>query len=83
MPWEVARHPYLARLTDGPAVSPESGVRCSRVILVEPAHPAGLTPSETHRLDRVIVTISVTLELATEVPGTLLRDCLDGGGVVR
>ncbi|MFF2927206.1 hypothetical protein ACFVTP_33180 [Streptomyces celluloflavus] len=43
--------------------------------MVEPAltQLAKLTASETHRLDRVIVAISVNLELGTEVPGTLLR----------
>ncbi|MGP3638487.1 hypothetical protein ACTU45_35215, partial [Streptomyces sp. 24-1644] len=34
---------------------------------------AKLTASETHRLDRAIVAISVNPDLGTEVPGTLLR----------
>jgi hypothetical protein len=60
-------------------VSPEHGARRSRVILVEPAltQLAKLTASETHRLDRAIVAISVNPELGTEVPGTLLRDYVD------
>ncbi|MEV5524054.1 hypothetical protein AB0N43_26795 [Streptomyces pseudogriseolus] len=57
-------------------MSPEHGARRSRVILVEPAltQLAKLTASETHRLDRAIVAISVNPALGTEVPGTLLRD---------
>jgi hypothetical protein len=60
-------------------VSPDHGARRSRVILVEPAltQLAKLTASETHRLDRAIVAISVNPELGTEVPGTLLRDYVD------
>ncbi|MEV0986559.1 hypothetical protein [Streptomyces sp. NPDC049949] len=47
--------------------------------MVEPAltQLAKLTANETHRLDRVIVAISVNPELGTEVPGTLLRDYAD------
>ncbi len=53
-------------------MSPEHGARRSRVILVEPVltQLAKLTASETHRLDRAIVAISVNPELGTEVPGT-------------
>ncbi|MEV2255967.1 hypothetical protein AB0I94_36340 [Streptomyces sp. NPDC050147] len=60
-------------------MSPEHGSRRSQVILVEPAltQLAKLTASETHRLDRAIVAISVNPELGTEVPGTLLRDYAD------
>ncbi|MFF2430922.1 hypothetical protein [Streptomyces mirabilis] len=60
-------------------MSPEHGARRSRVILVEPplTQLAKLTASETHRLDRAIVAISVNPELGTEVPGTLLRDYVD------
>ncbi|WP_405533905.1 hypothetical protein OG787_00330 [Streptomyces sp. NBC_00075] len=60
-------------------MSPEHGARRSRVILVEPAltQLAKLTASETHRLDRAIVAISVNPELGTAVPGTLLRDYVD------
>lgn len=47
--------------------------------MVEPAlaQLAKLTANETHRLDRVIVAISVNPELGTEVPRTLLRDYAD------
>ncbi|MFJ7497944.1 hypothetical protein ACIQZB_44060 [Streptomyces sp. NPDC097727] len=38
---------------------------------------AKLTASETHRLDRAIVAISVNPELGTPVPDTLLRDYVD------
>ncbi|MFI9630808.1 hypothetical protein [Streptomyces sp. NPDC052042] len=60
-------------------MSPEHGARRSHVIMVEPAltQLAKLTASETHRLDRAIVAISVNPELGTEVPGTLLRDYAD------
>jgi hypothetical protein len=60
-------------------VSPEHGPRRSRVILVEPAltQLAKLTASETHRLDRAIVAISVNPEIGTPVPDTLLRDYVD------
>ncbi|MEU5958735.1 hypothetical protein [Streptomyces sp. NPDC047525] len=60
-------------------MSPEHGARRSQVILVEPAltQLAKLNASETHRLDRVIVAISVNPEIGTEVPGTLLRDYVD------
>ncbi|MGX1566412.1 hypothetical protein [Streptomyces sp. NPDC055506] len=58
---------------------PEQGARRSQVILVEPAltQLAKLTASETHRLDRAIVAISVNPNIGTEVPGTLLRDYAD------
>jgi hypothetical protein len=60
-------------------VSPDHAPRRSRVVLVEPAltQLSKLTASETHRLDRAIVAISVNPELGTEVPGTLLRDYSD------
>lgn len=60
-------------------VSPEHGPRRSRVVTVEPAltQLSKLTASETHRLDRAIVAISVGPELGTPVPGTLLRDYSD------
>ncbi|MFG3545760.1 hypothetical protein [Streptomyces clavifer] len=60
-------------------MSPDPGARRARVITVEPAltQLAKLTASETHRLDRAIVAISVNPELGTEVPGTLLRDYSD------
>ncbi|MFI2292870.1 hypothetical protein [Streptomyces niveus] len=60
-------------------MSPDSAARRSRVVMVEPAltQLAKLTASETHRLDRAIVAISVNPELGTEVPGTLLRDYSD------
>lgn len=47
--------------------------------MVEPAltQLAKLTASETHRLDRAIVAISVNPELGAEVPGALLRDYAD------
>ncbi|MFI1718289.1 hypothetical protein [Streptomyces litmocidini] len=66
-------------------MSPEHGARRSRVIMVEPAltQLAKLTASETHRLDRAIVAISVNPELGTEVPGTLLRDYADEVDEVR
>jgi len=38
---------------------------------------AKLTASETHRMDRAIVAISVNPELGSEVTGTLLRDYVD------
>ncbi len=60
-------------------MSPEPGARRSRVIMVEPAltRLTKATASETHRLDRAIVAISVNPALGTEVPGTLLRDYTD------
>ncbi|GAA2990805.1 hypothetical protein [Streptomyces fulvorobeus] len=66
-------------------MAPEHAPRRSRVITVEPAltQLTKLTASETHRLDRAIVTISVNPELGTEIPGTLLRDYadeIDGAG---
>ncbi|MFD9240636.1 hypothetical protein ACFV0D_01610 [Streptomyces sp. NPDC059556] len=66
-------------------MSPEHGTRCSRVIMVEPAFTqlAKLTASETHRLDRGIIAISVNSELGTEVPGTLLRGYADEVDGVR
>ncbi|WP_433544318.1 hypothetical protein ACQPZG_03820 (plasmid) [Streptomyces sp. CA-294286] len=66
-------------------MSPEHGPRRSRVIMVEPAltQLAKLTASETHRLDRAIVAVSVNPELGTEVPGTLLRDYVDAIDGVR
>ncbi|MER6782985.1 MULTISPECIES: hypothetical protein [unclassified Streptomyces] len=42
-----------------------------------------LTASETHRLDRAIVAVSVNPELGTQVPGTLLRDYADDIDGVR
>lgn len=47
--------------------------------MVEPAltQLAKLNASETHRLDRAIVAISVNPELGTEVPDTMLRDYAD------
>jgi hypothetical protein len=53
--------------------------------MVEPAltQLAKLTASETHRLDRAIVAISVNPELGTPVPGTLLRDYADEVDAVR
>ncbi|MFE7403198.1 hypothetical protein [Streptomyces sp. NPDC057557] len=36
-----------------------------------------LTATDTHRLDRAIVAISVNPELGTPVPDTLLRDYVD------
>lgn len=66
-------------------MSPEHGARRSRVIMVEPSltQLAKLTASETHRLDRAIVAISVNPELGTEVPGTQLRDYADEVDGVR
>ncbi|WP_432101252.1 hypothetical protein [Streptomyces sp. WAC 04229] len=66
-------------------MSHEHGARSSRVILVEPAltHLAKLTASETHRLDRAIVAISVDPEVGSLVPGTLLRDYVDEFDDVR
>ncbi|GAA1554339.1 hypothetical protein [Streptomyces globosus] len=60
-------------------MSPERGARRSQVVMVEPAltQLAKLTASETHRLDRAIVAISVNPGLGTEVPDTLLRDYTD------
>lgn len=60
-------------------MSPDASARRARVVMVEPAltQLAKLTANETHRLDRVIVAISVNSELGTEVPGTLLRDYAD------
>ncbi|WP_435975613.1 hypothetical protein [Streptomyces sp. Qhu_M48] len=42
-----------------------------------------LTASETHRLDRVVVAISVNPELGTPVPDSLLRDYADDVDGVR
>ncbi|MFE5902497.1 hypothetical protein ACFQ67_34520 [Streptomyces sp. NPDC056488] len=66
-------------------MSPEHGARRSQVVMVEPAltQLAKLTASETHRLDRAIVAISVNPELGTEVPGTLLRDYMDEIDAIR
>ncbi|MFB8031195.1 hypothetical protein ACFQ6U_16915 [Streptomyces sp. NPDC056465] len=60
-------------------MSPERGPRRSRVVTVEPAltQLSKLTASETHRLDRAIVAISVNPQLGAPVPGTLLRDYSD------
>ncbi|MEV5159229.1 hypothetical protein [Streptomyces sp. NPDC053728] len=60
-------------------MSPEHKPRRSRVITVEPAltQLSKLTASETHRLDRAIVAISVDPRLGVPVPGTLLRDYRD------
>jgi hypothetical protein len=53
--------------------------------MVEPAltQLTKLTASETHRLDRAIVAISVNPELGTQIPGTLLRDYVDDIDGVR
>lgn len=53
--------------------------------MVEPAltQLGKLDASETHRLDRAIVAISVNPGLGTEVPGTLLRDYTDDIDGVR
>ncbi|AZM51217.1 hypothetical protein DMA15_00300 [Streptomyces sp. WAC 01529] len=66
-------------------MSPDHGSRRAHVIMVESAlaQLAKLTASETHRLDRAIVAISVNPELGTEVPGTLLRDYADEVDGVR
>ncbi|MFE7112000.1 hypothetical protein ACFU98_30820 [Streptomyces sp. NPDC057575] len=66
-------------------MSPEHAARRSRVIMVEPAltQLTKLTASETHRLDRAIVAISVNPELGTAVPDTLLRDYTDEVDGVR
>ncbi|PVC80390.1 hypothetical protein DBP19_36685 [Streptomyces sp. CS090A] len=66
-------------------MSPDHGPRRSRVITVEPAltQLSKLTASETHRLDRAIVAISVNPELGHQVPGTLLRDYTDEFDGVR
>ncbi|MCI3220912.1 hypothetical protein [Streptomyces sp. NP-1717] len=66
-------------------MSPEHCARRSHVIMVEPAlaQLAKLTASETHRLDRAIVAISVNPALGTEVPGTLLHDYTDEIDAVR
>ncbi|AYG78562.1 hypothetical protein DWB77_00670 [Streptomyces hundungensis] len=66
-------------------MSPDQGARRSRVVMVEPAltQLAKLSASETHRLDRAIVAVSVNPELGTEVPGTLLRDYADDIDAVR
>lgn len=66
-------------------VSPDRGPRRSRVITVEPAltQLTKLTASETHRLDRAIVAISVNPDLGTRIPGTLLRDYVDDIDGVR
>ncbi|MFF9131488.1 hypothetical protein [Streptomyces sp. NPDC014806] len=60
-------------------MSPEHAPRRSQVVMVEPAlsQLQKLTAAETHRLDRVIVAISVNPELGTPVPDTLLRDHAD------
>ncbi|GGR46261.1 hypothetical protein [Streptomyces netropsis] len=44
---------------------------------------AKLTASETHRLDRAVVAISVNPELGAPVPDTLLRDYADNIDGVR
>ncbi|TJZ97823.1 hypothetical protein FCI23_49370 [Actinacidiphila oryziradicis] len=66
-------------------MSPDHGPRRSRVIMVEPAltQLTKLTASDTHRLDRAIVAISVNPELGTQIPGTLLRDYVDDIDGVR
>ncbi|WP_331729598.1 hypothetical protein [Streptomyces platensis] len=66
-------------------MSPDHGARRSRVVLVEPAltQLEKLTGSETHRLDRAIVAISVNPEIGTPVPDTLLRDYVDDVDAVR
>ncbi|OWA01062.1 hypothetical protein B9W68_30505 [Streptomyces sp. CS227] len=66
-------------------MSPEHGARRSQVVMVEPAltQLVKLDASETHRLDRAIVAISVNPALGTAVPGTLLRDYADEVDGVR
>ncbi|MBT2467694.1 hypothetical protein J7E97_07380 [Streptomyces sp. ISL-66] len=66
-------------------MSPDPGPRRSRVITVEPAltQLTKLTASETHRLDRAIVAISVNPDLGKRIPGTLLRDYVDDVDGVR
>ncbi|MGW3984730.1 hypothetical protein [Streptomyces mirabilis] len=66
-------------------MSPEHAPRRSQVVLVEPAlsQLAKLTGTETHRLDRAIVAVSVNPELGTPVPDTLLRDYVDDVDGVR
>nr|WP_202541262.1 hypothetical protein [Streptomyces sp. SID2563] len=53
--------------------------------MVEPAltQLAKFTASETHRLDRAIVAISVNPKIGTSVPDTLLRDYTDDVDGVR
>ncbi|WP_308346421.1 hypothetical protein [Streptomyces sp. ISL-66] len=55
------------------------------MITVEPAltQLTKLTASETHRLDRAIVAISVNPDLGKRIPGTLLRDYVDDVDGVR
>ncbi|MEV8351058.1 hypothetical protein ACFVTT_25485 [Streptomyces niveus] len=55
-------------------MSPDPGARRSSVIMVEPAltQLAKLTASETHRLDRAIVAISVNPELGAENLDTIV-----------
>ncbi|MGW2477743.1 hypothetical protein [Streptomyces sp. NPDC001665] len=66
-------------------MSPDHSARRSQVVIVEPAltQLTKLTASETHRLDRAIVAISVNPDLGAEVPGTLLRDYTDDIDRVR
>ncbi|MEV4947848.1 hypothetical protein [Streptomyces sp. NPDC053755] len=66
-------------------MSPDRGPRRARVVIVEPAlsQLEKLTASETHRLDRAIVAISVNPDLGTPVPDTLLRDYTDDIDAVR
>ncbi|MGQ4353048.1 hypothetical protein [Streptomyces drozdowiczii] len=66
-------------------MSPEHSARRSQVVMVEPAltQLGKLTASETHRLDRAIVAISVNPNLGNPVPGTLLRDYTDDVDGVR
>ncbi|MFJ3086751.1 hypothetical protein [Streptomyces sp. NPDC086838] len=66
-------------------MSPEHSARRSQVVMVEPAltQLGKLNASETHRLDRAIVAISVNPNLGTPVPSTLLRDYTDDVDGVR
>ncbi|MFF3148189.1 hypothetical protein ACFVRU_42385 [Streptomyces sp. NPDC057927] len=65
-------------------MSPEHGPCRAQVILVEPAASQlrKLTAAETHVLDRPIVAVSVNPQLGTVIPGTLLRDYVDGTRVI-
>ncbi|MFC5720480.1 type II toxin-antitoxin system RelE/ParE family toxin [Streptomyces gamaensis] len=66
-------------------MSPDHGPSRGRVVFVEPAETqlTKLDANETHRLDRVVVAISVDPGLGTELPGTLLRDYTDKVDGVR
>ncbi|MEE1736139.1 hypothetical protein PUR49_06365 [Streptomyces sp. BE147] len=83
---EEARDAHLERLAgEQPRVLPGHAPRRSQVVLVEPAlsQLPKLTATETHRLDRAIVAISVNPELGAPVPDTLLRDHVDDIDGVR